>query len=533
MSLQVWLPLNGNTNNQGVASVTVTNNGAVSNDNGIIGKCCYFNGKSYIKISIPEGMTSIKNMTLAMWVKGDYAFGGISHDGDTTGSAVLTLYDKYWQFVNDDNSYMAFARGVYDDINNGWHHVACIVSDTTATAYLDGIAIKVMSLTANKIITDLTSASFIEIGADHPGGDEFLTGYVNDFRIYDHCISAREMREISKGIFCHYPLNQSERFVNLISNSYINQTSSSYEFGDKSVSLTQGKTYTLFANGRVVDGDGSLAVSIYNSARTENIQNYTKSSSDATFKIKFTPKTTGSYNINAYSFLSDGNAGGNVHLNWYKLVEGDIDENIDWSPNPNDSSNWGFTEYDVTGYRNNAQISSISSSPTGILDSPRYGLGYRFLPTQNLSSNLLPFKALTTVSISFWAKVITVGSTGLLPFVDQSTSNYIMANKTSSPGFYSAGVGSGTIKYYEDGVQVTKPSTDNNWHHYVVTGLNLSSWTNFRINAYGGNWNSDICFSDIRIYNTILGDIDIKELYKVPFTINNNGTMLVQGEVKE
>lgn len=534
MSLQVWLPLNGNTNNQGAASVVVSNKGAVSNDNGKIGKCCYFDGASYIKVSIPEGMTSIKNMTLAMWVKGDYAFGGISHDGDTTtGAAVLTLYDKYWQFVNDDDSYMAFAKDVYTDIDKAWHHVACTISDTTATAYLDGIAIRTMTLASNKITTDLTSDSFIEIGADHPGGDEFLTGYVNDFRIYDRCLSAREVREISKGIVCHYPLNQSERFINLISDSYINQTSSSYGFGNKSVSLTQGKTYTLFANGRVIDGDGNLMVSIYNSALTESGQNNTKSTSDTTFKIKFTPKTTGSYNITAYSYLTDGNAGGNVHLNWYKLVEGDITENIDWSPNPSDSSNWGLDEYDISGYGNNAQVSSIGVSPIGVLGSPRYSLGYRFSPTQNLINRSLSFKSLTSSTISYWAKIITSGESGWVVFSGQTESQYIMASKASGDkSFYNGDIGSGTIKYYEDGVEVTTPSNDGEWHHYVISGVDLSSWTELHINMYNSKWNSDLCLSDIRIYNTILSDVDIKELCRVPFTINKNGTILVQGEVK-
>jgi len=37
MALQVWLPLNGNLNNQGLSNVTVTNNGATVDNNGKIG----------------------------------------------------------------------------------------------------------------------------------------------------------------------------------------------------------------------------------------------------------------------------------------------------------------------------------------------------------------------------------------------------------------------------------------------------------------------------------------------------------------
>ena len=44
MSLQVWLPLNGDLKNQGLDDITVTNNGATIDDNGKIGKCYSFDG---------------------------------------------------------------------------------------------------------------------------------------------------------------------------------------------------------------------------------------------------------------------------------------------------------------------------------------------------------------------------------------------------------------------------------------------------------------------------------------------------------
>ena len=42
MSLQIWLPLNGDLHNQGLSNLTVTNNGATVNNSGKIGKCYYF-----------------------------------------------------------------------------------------------------------------------------------------------------------------------------------------------------------------------------------------------------------------------------------------------------------------------------------------------------------------------------------------------------------------------------------------------------------------------------------------------------------
>ena len=54
MALQVWLPLNGNLNNQGLANVTVSNSGATVNSAGKIGSCYAFTEGQYMVLnSVP------------------------------------------------------------------------------------------------------------------------------------------------------------------------------------------------------------------------------------------------------------------------------------------------------------------------------------------------------------------------------------------------------------------------------------------------------------------------------------------------
>ena len=193
MSLQVWLPLNGTLENKGLDTVTVTNNGATIDSNGKIGQCYYFNGSSYIKISLPSSLTSIKNTTISAWIKSTsntVALGGISHDS-TSAVAALTYTTSGWEFTGGSYLYMAGGSIANTSV---WHHVACVCDDTTATSYLDG------SVVVSKKYTDigtlnfsLGSSNFIEIGCDHPGGDEYLTGYVNDFRIYDNALSEKDI----------------------------------------------------------------------------------------------------------------------------------------------------------------------------------------------------------------------------------------------------------------------------------------------------------------------------------------------------
>ena len=66
MSLQVWLPLNGNLDNQGLSEVTVTNNGATVDSNGKIGSCYLFNGNSYIQF---PSITVPNDFSISIWGK--------------------------------------------------------------------------------------------------------------------------------------------------------------------------------------------------------------------------------------------------------------------------------------------------------------------------------------------------------------------------------------------------------------------------------------------------------------------------------
>jgi len=149
-------------------------------------------------MTMPEEMTTIKNTSVCAWVKSTgtvVALGGISHDSGP-GQAHMTLYTSGWQFAGG-STYKYVSGGTIAN-TSVWHHVCCTLDDTTVTTYLDGTKVTSKTLAeAGVTVTDITSANFLEIGCDHPGGNEFLTGYVNDFRVYSHCLSAAEVKEIS------------------------------------------------------------------------------------------------------------------------------------------------------------------------------------------------------------------------------------------------------------------------------------------------------------------------------------------------
>lgn len=192
--------------------------------------------------------------------------------------------------------------------------------------------------------------------------------------------------------------------------------------------------------------------------------------------------------------------------------------------------------YDTSGYSYNGIIPN-NSGPEILADSARYSASAHFNAySKYLELSATPLASMTAGSVSFWLKANTVGSSGLLPFTGQSTSHYLMASSSWTGAFYNGTI-SGTITYYIDGVvDNTPPGADGKWHHYCATGFNISSWTRLLLNNYGNSssWSgSNIYYSDIRFYNTILSAQDIQDLYNAPIKIAKSGTLITNGEVVE
>ena len=123
---------------------------------------------------------------------------------------------------------------------------------------------------------------------------------------------------------------------NLVLDSKPQKQGSSYAVVSRhlSIDLQAGVTYTISFCGRVVDGDGSLVVYLYRNDWKDSIQKSTKSKENTVISWQFTPKISGAFQIEAYSFLSQGVAGGNVYLDWFKVEKGN--KATDLTPAPED-----------------------------------------------------------------------------------------------------------------------------------------------------------------------------------------------------
>ena len=203
MGLQVWLPLNGDLRNNGLTNATITNSGATINDNGKFGKCYSFDGTND-KIQISNAPTP-SDVSVAMWFKRNATtntrqflytqWQGITLELDTANKVTCSVYSN--------GSQCGYCRS--NDtitVDSGWVHICFVFKNGTGTKlYINGSQISYATL-STPIAWNSTTGNIGYFST-------YLNACVNDFRIYDHALSLKEIKEISKGLVLHYPLSKS------------------------------------------------------------------------------------------------------------------------------------------------------------------------------------------------------------------------------------------------------------------------------------------------------------------------------------
>ena len=230
MSLQVWLPLNGDLHNQGLSDLTVTNNGAIINNNGKIGKCYQFGTTSSYMTLPKEAMTSFTTeASVCFWLK------IISWN---------TSYATYFQAGLGSNSWVHYIFGLLRNsanstccftISNGsstsnasyltptlslntWYHIALTYKTGHCLIYING---QLYQDYTTSIIPNFANVTKITLGTSNVTSSYQTNCLMNDFRIYDHCLSKKEVEEISKGLILHYQFNRTGlEPSNLIKNGF-------------------------------------------------------------------------------------------------------------------------------------------------------------------------------------------------------------------------------------------------------------------------------------------------------------------------
>ena len=568
MSLQVWLPLNGDLHNQGLDNIVFAQNtGATIDNSGKIGKCYNFDASNdWIQYNIDKTKYANKPISYSYWFKCDQNDAGgaildLAADlvaGYTySSSGIKFTYWRCWSSSGTRSGDSGTTPNFYNA--NQWHHVAVIFNANINQIYVDGV----LALTEDKSSkyttywTPLLGTSYNKFSIGKSAGDSnWIGGKVNDVRIYDHCLSDKEVEEISKGLVLHYQLNNGN--PNLLS-EYVTPGQ-----GAPGVTSTGGRTnyygkygiiipatenadtyFRLFLKQQLVQGttytiscyvSGLLPGSSYNfplfaqgntsmgilQLNHNGLCSLTFTMNSSSQKAATTPEGDTVYICfmdDASRTLASGQ--GAIIINGFKLEQGNNVTNF-LSMN-NDII------YDSSGYNNNGEI--INTLFTEI-PSPKNNISLHFSATnQKIKiSGLSTTGFSNSYSFAWWEKINSVTP------MHWGFSDGVRLNGMYTGRLWNTGDGSNNPLYNPGTTtQVTAPSI-NIWHHWVMTGDGMKSrvyqdgvlWaeaktyktitgTTIYINGWDTNTNyssDNASISDFRIYATALTADQIKELYK-------------------
>jgi len=293
MSLLVWMPLNGNIENKGLLNInpTINNIGTWDSKSSILDKSYKTNTGGIINLNNNISLNS--TFSFSVWVK----VNSFSNFGRVF--SLINNYNEDSIGLCADNTSSKLGFYIYKDINgtktklldiysfpvsaNEWNNIIIVVNGTNVKLYQNGTLVEetTMSYTYEKTTT------INLIGGVHNGYviSSFLNCNVNDFRIYDHSLSTKEVKELSKGLILHYPMNNNGLgYVNpnLIANSLPNNITGWNWSGTVWRNLTlvdndfspSGKVIRCTFNGETAV-QGGIHKSPYNRYELENNQYYT------------------------------------------------------------------------------------------------------------------------------------------------------------------------------------------------------------------------------------------------------------------
>lgn len=542
MSLQVWLPLTKDLRQQGLLNVTVTNNGAVFNSVGKLGGCYQTDGSHKIAISSFPWM-SMKpsyNFSLFLWVKGTTTGWLIA-----AGGWELLLRPTFIRIgLSGNGQYPAQLTDTFD--SNTWYHLGFTWEGTTGQLklYLNGLNVATSNVpsTANFDVNNSINLTY-----DGPR-------YLNDFRIYDHCLSPMEVKELAKGLILHYPLNRNGWGQNnLLKNSNFLQGTNGMQgytatsatctkqtdcmkvvstsvsggfYSSNFDSITTGDMTTFSAD---VKADNNMTIYIgTDGSGNGNCQAYTVGTTWQRISIS-KAKTTNNANLRIY-----GN--GTFYAKNLKYELGSIA--TPWCPNSADTIYSilglnGTIEYDCSGFYNNG---TRTGTFTWTSDTPKYNISTKL---ESESKITMPFTyniGTNPISIGCWHKINTTGTYNPIFNLGTATSGLTLRGN-----HLEGGNGSSNFDYTISALQ-----NNSTWHHtmFIYDGTNIKIYQNgelihtqaaptvglgsvsqLQLGKFWATCNSVKTLSDVRIYVTALSAEDVKSLYQNSAYIDSSGNI--------
>lgn len=623
--LCLWLPFtDGTTKNYGLTNMDVVDYGTSVYDQGKLGKCRSFVGNGYLQLSNAFGIESGKDFSCCYWIK------EISNN-------ILSKFRVVYQCGNLIIGHYGNKFDIYSITGNTldltyvcdtteWVH-CCMTyqsSNNTVTIYINGVK---CSTSQPKNLTGLSGTTAL-IGK-RSSETYLFEGYLNDFRIYNTCLSPRQVKEISEGLVCHYPLGEVDGKIggrNLIKNGKGNVKAGFFknfptvtdEYGEFTLKSKKtykgiildgfvyecrdypvGEKYTwsydimytawnfptgsnrgeLWMGQRYVNApSGETATGAWRGVTQHNLpvvgQNGCELNKWYHVKQTVTIPQQASSNVGQQGIISFYNSNANVEASFTaRLKNVKLEKSstaTPWTPAPeDDASFYDNVIYDTSGYCNNGSVTD-STCPTWSSDTPRYKGSYAFNGNKqyvNCGTSTM-IEGQEEITINCWAYMddwtkfnarlfsCTEGggynTEGVNNSIKFALNIYITSDKskydyTSTIGGYSgiklldmaSGLHMITCVYkasvgdaiYLDGKLYEKKTYTSYGIHFNKYSYLFLGGESSGVNCITPYFNGKL--SDFRIYVTALSDSDILELYQSSASVDNNGNLMLAGEVIE
>lgn len=603
--LCLWLPFtDGTTKNYGLTNMDVVDYGTSVYDQGKLGKCRSFVGNGYLQLSNAFGIESGKDFSCCYWIK------EISNN-------ILSKFRVVYQCGNLIIGHYGNKFDIHSITGNTldltyvcdtteWVH-CCMTyqsSNNTVTIYINGVK---CSTSQPKNLTGLSGTTAL-IGK-RSSETYLFEGYLNDFRIYNTCLSPRQVKEISEGLVCHYPLGEVDGKIggrNLIKNGKGNVKAGFFknfptvtdEYGEFTLKSKKtykgiildgfvyecrdypvGEKYTwsydimytawnfptgsnrgeLWMGQRYVNApSGETATGAWRGVTQHNLpvvgQNGCELNKWYHVKQTVTIPQQASSNVGQQGIISFYNSNANVEASFTARIKNVKFEKsstaTSWTPAPeDDASFYDNVIYDTSGYCNNGSVTD-STCPTWSSDTPRYKGSYVFNGNKQVIDTPNVFHQ-EDITISFWFKRLKDTNTRQFLFtIWEGFSCELTADDI--PLFRIAT----DVSHAVDALSDKKITVNDGWTHFCGVYKNgeyskiyingqlkksVSSASKIYWNIHSskiGIYNSLNTYyngqiSDVRIYATALSDSDILELYQSSASVDNNGNLMLAGEVIE
>lgn len=580
MALVGWWKLNGNTNDSSIYKNNGTNNGATLVDGGPLGKCYDFSNGYLSCGHISNNICIHENLTISFWVYTN----NLPSSGTRRG-IMQTAYGAEFAINITDNGSIQYYYGTSGSqtspyssttcnniFNVGeWHHITITVNVDTLkwTIYKDGNYITQSNMSYNPVAA---TSMALEIGRSYTGN---FPGKLCDVRIYNHALSTKEIKELTKCKVLHYTFNQfQEPTTNILNyNTYYRCWSSDSSNACALITDRSSHSYKMIGTCNVAGAYSyvypyySVPIGKYFTLSMKVKNNYSKTLKT---RIVIRDGSNGDYLCTYTYFYIQPNTIETIFVTTNTLnqeniitpaiacysddITGEVNAEIydvqleqKDHPTPFTSSSRTGRVYDCSGYSNNADLTE-STTPKWVEGGPVGSGYYEFKQNQKIEiSNIFNDK----FTISFWMKSVS------------DKVKHVIGNAN---GFFSNGGGwfigcasSAADMYFE--VQAADSRTPirfysnriYDWSHFVATynSGEMKTYLNGEFKSSGfrvmNSTSNDIILgdknistyymdgdliTDIRFYATDLSEDTIKEIYQSRASIDNNKNVYVN-KIKE